>query len=187
MIDARQRFTIFSSFLQSTGKKITISIDTKNNNGVWAEDISNLWTTTDLEVSDWDHLYRVLTKQISQEKYAGSGSWNDAGYINTDLSFNEFQAQAALWMTLKSPIKMNAPIASIDKTFLLFLQNEEMISVIQDPLKKQAKLIQREEYQAGYTEVWGGELSNNRFIFVFVNGKSASTSISVKVEVTSSY
>ena len=88
ILDARQRFIIFSSFLQSAGKKISISIDTKNNNGVWAKDISNLWTTTDLEVADWDHLYNVLTKQISQEKYAGSGSWNDPGYINTNLQIN---------------------------------------------------------------------------------------------------
>ena len=54
-------------------------------------------------------------------------------------------------MTLKSPIKLNAPITKIDKSYLLFLLNEEMIGVNQDSLKKQAKLIQRDEYQTGYT------------------------------------
>ena len=39
-------------------------------------------------------------------------------------------------MTLKSPIKINTPIAKIYKSYLLFLLNEEMAGVNQDPLKK---------------------------------------------------
>lgn len=104
-------------------KKIIISIDTKKCNGVWARDISNIWTTTDIDIVDWDSLDRVLTKQVGQQRYAGSGAWNDPGIINHNLALNEYQTQVILWMMLKAPIKLNAPLAIIEKSRLIWLMN----------------------------------------------------------------
>lgn len=50
-----------------------------------------------------------------------------------------------------------------------------MIAINQDPLGRQADLLKREEHALGYKEIWGGELSRNRYVLIFFNRGSAST------------
>lgn len=44
-----------------------------------------------------------------------------------------------------------------------------MIGVNQDKLGKQGDLIERKVHELGFKEIWGGELSDSRFVVLFFN------------------
>ena len=39
-------------------------------------------------------------------------------------------------------------------------------------------MLKREEHALGYKEIWGGELSNNRYVLIFFNRGTASATFS---------
>jgi len=49
------------------------------------------------------------------------------------------------------------------------LTNEEVIAVNQDPLGKQADLIDDEKTPLDHKQIWGGDLSNKRFVLICLN------------------
>ena len=89
-------------------------------------------------------------RQAGMERYAGSGAWNYLGEIVTSLQMVEFSSQVALWMVLKSPIQLQAPISDLSAEKMSFLLNLELMAISQDSLKKQASLLRHEEYQTGF-------------------------------------
>lgn len=64
---------------------------------------------------------------MGHERYAGSGSWNDAGFLSSSLPYNEFLAQLAAWIALKAPLKLQAPLNSLDSSKLALISNEELL------------------------------------------------------------
>jgi hypothetical protein len=48
--------------------------------------------------------------------------------------------------------------------------NPELIAIHQDTLKQQGKLIIKEDFAKGWQEVWGGKISGNRYVLIFLNG-----------------
>lgn len=72
-------------------------------------------------------------------------------------------------------------LEGISKDTLTILGNEELIAINQDPLGIQASRIRRDVKTDGTFEVWGGELSNNRYVIVFFNRGEVDSDISVNL------
>jgi hypothetical protein len=88
---------------------------------------------------------------------------------------------AGLWLGLKSPIKIPAPLSKIDKAKLSYFMNDELMELSQNTVKQQARLIRHDEYQKGYQSIWGGWLSNNRYVLYLINGMSSTASLTVSL------
>lgn len=54
-----------------------------------------------------------------------------------------------------------------------------MIAINQDPLGKQADLLKRTVHLGGFKEIWGGPLSNKKFILIFFNRSPSGTNFEV--------
>jgi alpha-galactosidase len=113
-----------------------------------------------------------LDKQISLSKYAGAGGWNDPDMLevgNGQMTNDEYQSHFALWAALKAPLLIGCGLTGITQSTLTILGNEEVIAVNQDPLGRQADLISHEESATFHRQIWGGELSKNRLVYVCFN------------------
>jgi alpha-galactosidase len=142
---------------------------------VWAAPVGNSWRTTGDISGSFKSFTEILDKQIGLSRYAGPGAWNDPDMLevgNAGMTNDEYQAHFALWAALKSPLLIGCSLSNISPQTLAILGNEEVIAVNQDSLGKQADLIMHETN----SQVWGGVLSNNRFVYVCFNrGSSAQT------------
>jgi alpha-galactosidase len=88
---------------------------------------------------------------------------------NTYWTLDEYQSHFALWAALKAPLLIGCGIIGITSQSLAILGNEEVIAVNQDPLGVQADLMVNEETSSYHRQIWGGPLSDNRYVFVCFN------------------
>lgn len=138
----------------------------------WAKPVANSWRTT-VDIKDFYLSFlHNLEHQVGLSGYAGPGAWNDPDMLevgNGGMSHEEYQSHFSLWAALKAPLLIGCPLKNISSSTLEILANEEVIAVNQDPLGVQADLLEREIHDGGFKEIWGGELSNNRYTLVFFN------------------
>jgi hypothetical protein len=62
--------------------------------------------------------------QNNLDSYSGSGSWNDPGYLRTELPINEFTAQFVLWAGLKAPMTIDNKLETLEKAKLNLFLNQ---------------------------------------------------------------
>lgn len=91
------------------------------------------------------------------------------------MTNDEYQSHFALWAALKAPLLIGCSLNGISNVTLGILGNKEVIGVNQDPLGKQADLLVHD----GGSQVWGGALSENRFVYVCFNRQDKAMSFSL--------
>lgn len=159
---------------------ISIDYAGKDNIQVWGPAVANLWTTTPRKVTTWSTLENVLWTQTGYQ-YAKAGAWNDAGPLSSILKADAFLVQLAAWLALKSPITLPLPL-QLEPQQLQYILNDELLAIGQDELGEQAQLLKHVEFWSGWQEVWGGRLTKNRYLLVFINGVTTSTSMCVSLK-----
>jgi len=91
------------------------------------------------------------------------------------MTNDEYQSHFALWAALKAPLLIGCSLNGISNVTLGILGNKEVIGVNQDLLGKQADLLVHD----GGSQVWGGALSENRFVYVCFNRQDKAMSFSL--------
>jgi alpha-galactosidase len=133
----------------------------------WAGSVGgNCWRTTgDLGLEKGSELpgfYHIGLSNAQHWQYAKPGQWNDPDYIligwvgnahkqaegtPTTLSPNEQYSYMSMWCLMAAPLIFSGDMEKLDDFTLNILCNAEVIEVDQDPLGKQAPIIERtEEY-----------------------------------------
>ena len=101
-------------------------------------------------------------------RWAGPGAWNDPDMLevgNGGMTHDEYQSHFGLWAALKAPLLIGCSLSGMSNETLNILKNTEVIAVNQDSLGKPADLI----YVQGLSQLWGGQLSHSRFVYVVFN------------------
>ncbi len=131
----------------------------------WAGQVQgNCWRTTgDLGLagaSDLPGFYHIGMSNAQHWEYAKPGEWNDPDYIligwvgdarrqaegtPTTLTPNEQYSYMSMWCLMAAPLIFSGDMEKLDEFTLNILCNSEVIEVDQDPLGKQAKIIQQDE------------------------------------------
>lgn len=93
------------------------------------------------------------------------------------LSAEEERFHFGMWAINKSPLTLGHPILNSTASTLETVGNEEVISINQDSLGKQAELIRR--YTEEEWDVWAGELSGSRTVVGLANWRNSERSVSV--------
>jgi len=128
----------------------------------WGGDVGNFWRTTgDLGLANGSRLpafYNIAFSNARHWANARPGAWNDPDYIlvgwvgdahgmgqgkKTTLTPNEQYSYMSLWSLMAAPLIFSGDMAKLDTFTLNVLCNSEVISVDQDPLGKQAKILRQ--------------------------------------------
>ncbi len=146
----------------------------------WGADVGgNLWRTTGDINDSWSSLSGIGFNQAGHEKYSGPGHWNDpdmlvVGLVGwgpslhpTRLTPDEQYTHISLWCLLDAPLLIGCDLSRIDKFTLSLLSNDEVISVDQDPLGKQASRI----YDENGKQIWAKNMSDgSKAVGLFYTG-----------------
>jgi alpha-galactosidase len=92
------------------------------------------------------------------------------------LSAVEERFHFGMWAINKSPLTLGFPISGTAASTLQIVSNQEVISINQDSLGKQAQLIRR--YTEEEWDIWAGELSGSRMVVGLANWRNSPRSIS---------
>jgi alpha-galactosidase len=143
------RYPAMRDALNKTGRRIYFSMCEwgRENPYLWATPIANSWRTS-IDIKDiYLSFVHNLEHQVGLSAYAGPGAWNDPDMLevgNGGMTNEEYQAHFSLWAALKAPLLIGCALKNISNATLAILGNEEIIAINQDPLGKQADLLERE-------------------------------------------
>jgi alpha-galactosidase len=115
--------------------------------------ISNAWRTGGDIRDNWKSLKSRIFTQDKWAPYARPGHWNDpdmmvVGYVGwgkgpypTALTADEQYTHMSAWCLMSVPLLLGCDLTKLDPFTLSLLTNDEVISVNQDALGKQATVI----------------------------------------------
>ncbi len=132
----------------------------------WGGNVGNSWRTTgDLGLANGGTMpgfYYIGRTNADHWEYARPGNWNDPDYIligyvgsafkmgegvKTSLSPSEQYSYMSMWSLMAAPLIFSGDMAKLDPFTLNILCNHEVISIDQDPLGKQGRIIREENDQ----------------------------------------
>ena len=124
----------------------------------------NIWRMYDDVQDSYDSVQGIVDwvgvnapKGSPMQTAAGPGSWNDPDMLiigNYGLSFDQSQAQMALWSIMAAPLLMGNDLRSLDPAMKDILTNTEVIAVDQDPLGVQGWRVKQDTGQCTKHDVW---------------------------------
>lgn len=108
----------------------------------------NLWRNWDDIDDAWSNVTNILNwfskNQDRLAKFSGPGHWNDPDMLiigNYGLSYEQSKAQMAIWAIMAAPLIMSVDLRTIEPQFKDILLNKDIISINQDPLGIQGRLV----------------------------------------------
>jgi alpha-galactosidase len=158
----------------------------------WGRDVGgNFWRTTDDVGADdartlWQAMEGYGFGEAGKERWAGPGGWNDPDNILVGKILWKGKLQAApispdeqytwvtLWSILDAPMVIASDLTALDPFTLGLLTNDEVLSVNQDALGKQAVRVSQHDG----LEVWLKEMEDGSKVVGFFNRGSTGAEIS---------
>lgn len=186
----RPPYELMGHALDSVSRDIVYSLCEYGFGDVWkwgAEVGGNCWRTTDDIGDAWGTVTSLGFNENHLEEYAGPGHWNDPDMLvvgnlgmgwgakvhPTRLTPNEQITHITLWSMLSAPLLLGCDPATLDRFTKNLLMNDEVLSVNQDPLGKQAWRA----YCDGPTEVWTRPLEDGSTAVALFNRSIVRTPI----------
>lgn len=140
--------------------------------------VANIWRIGfDINAS-WSSMIGLVDENSELFPYAGPGAYNDPDMLEVGKLASEAEDRThfALWAVMAAPLIAGNDIRNMSATTREILTNAELITVNQDPLGSQGRVVASQ----GDVQVWAKELSGtNRRAVVVVNRGSAAASVTV--------
>ncbi|MFB6342148.1 putative Ig domain-containing protein [Saccharicrinis sp. FJH62] len=171
--EMKKPYKLLSKILSNQPRDVVFSLCQYGMGDVWKWGGSvggNLWRTTGDIEDTWESMSGIGFSQFDKAPYAKPGNWNDPDMLvvgklgwgnvrNNRLTPDEQYTHISLWCLLKSPLLIGCDLTSLDDFTLNLLCNNEVLSINQDPLGKQAERI----YNKDNIQMYKAELKGGRF------------------------
>jgi alpha-galactosidase len=144
---------------------------------------ANAWRTAGDIEDTWESVERIGFGQVDLAYFARPGGWNDPDMLvlgrvgggwyqperDTRLTGDEQRTHLTLWALLAAPLLLGCDLAALDQATLDMLLNQELLSLHQDSLGRQACRVGSD----GSIETWRKELADgSSAIGLFNRGSS---------------
>lgn len=165
-LDPEKRYKEIKKNIDATAHKpISINVCRWAYPGTWITEVGDSWRTTEDIRPNWKSVSKLVRMNLYLSAFcrdghyndmdmlalgyegnqSGLGEWNDASAITKDfLNADEENAHFGLWCIMSSPLLIGCKLANIPQRSLALLKNKELIALNQDPLHKQAYVVQHE-------------------------------------------
>ncbi|KAI7815282.1 alpha-N-acetylgalactosaminidase [Rhyzopertha dominica] len=144
--DFEEGYAKMGEYLNKTGRPIVYSCS-------WPAyeeplGIKYLWRNWDDIDDAWSNVTNILgwfsKHQDRIAPFSGPGHWNDPDMLligNYGLSYEQSKAQMAIWAIMAAPLIMSVDLRTISPIYRDILLNKQVISINQDKLGIQGKLV----------------------------------------------
>lgn len=176
--------------LRATGRDFVYSL---SNTGIYEDAaeyarLSNLWRTTGDINDSWKSMSLKGFSQDRWAAYTGPGHWSDpdmlvVGMVGwgpnlhpSNLTPDEQYTHISLWCLLSAPLILGCDLAQLDDFTLGLLTNDEVLSVNQDALGRQATQFSNENDRIVYAK----RLEDGSFAVGLFNRSETEQTVTVK-------
>ncbi|KAM3574912.1 hypothetical protein VYU27_003138 [Nannochloropsis oceanica] len=150
------RYPPMRDALNGTGRPMLYSICEwgLNNPGGWAREVGNSWRTTPDIRDEWTSVMEIVEVNGRRWRYGRRGGWNDPDMLevgNGGMSGEEYRSHMSLWCVMKAPLLIGCDLKGLEigGEILNLLGNEEVLSVNQDALGRQARRVWSSALEGG--------------------------------------
>ena len=160
-LDEQQRYTEIANAINHTARKsVDINICRWAFPGTWAENVAASWRISSDIRSRWSSIKNIIEKNMYLSAFARNGHFNDMDMleIGRGLKKNEEEVHFGMWCMMCSPLLIGCDLTTIPQQSLNLLTNQELIALNQDPLGKQAYVVQED----GDCKVFVKDIITNR-------------------------
>ncbi len=112
----------------------------------WGAKAGNLWRTTPDINPCWKWIIMLYRHTAKLHEYSSIGAWNDPDMLevgNGKLTYEQNKSHFSLWCMMNAPLILGNDLRCIKQDVLDIVTNKNLISINQDPLGKQAKLMKK--------------------------------------------
>ncbi|XP_069100942.1 alpha-N-acetylgalactosaminidase-like [Argopecten irradians] len=182
-------YPVMRKFLNMTGRPILYTcewpLQLKKPDYKAVAENCNIFRIYDDIQDSWDSVTSIINF-YAEDKYnfssvAGPGNFNDPDMIivgNFGLSEEQERVQMAMWAMFAAPLLMSNDLRNIRPGSKAILQNKRVISINQDPLGVQGRLISK----SGSIQIWSKPLTpkgNSAFTILNLVDGGSGTLVSV--------
>ncbi len=146
----------------------------------WGAKAGNLWRTTPDINPCWKWIIMLYRHTAKLHEYSSIGAWNDPDMLevgNGKLTYEQNKSHFSLWCMMNAPLILGNDLRCIKQDVLDIVTNKNLISINQDPLGKQAKLMKK-----GSIDILAKPLSSNRTAICLFNSKKGKKQASVDLQ-----
>lgn len=144
-LDERERYTAVCRIIDSVARRpVAINLCRWAFPGTWARTIAASWRISPDITPDWSSVRSIIEKNLYLSAFARDGRFNDMDMleIGRGLSDTEEQTHFGMWCMMASPLLIGCDLTTIPEQSLALLSNPELIALDQDPLGRQAYVVQ---------------------------------------------
>lgn len=172
LTELKKPYTVMRTALNKVNRDIMYSLCQYGWGEVWkwgGEVGGNSWRTTGDITDTWASLSRIGFAQDKGSPYAQPGNYNDPDMLvvgkvgwgprlhNSRLTADEQYTHISLWSLLASPLLIGCDMGQLDDFTMNLLTNDEVLSIDQDALGKQAyKLLDKDSIQVWVKDLQDG-------------------------------
>ncbi|PRY55144.1 alpha-galactosidase [Arcticibacter pallidicorallinus] len=153
---AMKPFQVMGDLLRAQPRDIVYSLCQYGMSDVWKWGNSvggQTWRTTNDITDTWTSVKNIALAQDQSAAWSKPGSWNDPDMLvvgtvgwgdphPSKLKPDEQYLHFSLWSLFSAPLLIGCDMEKLDAFTLNLLTNDEVISINQDPLGKQATCVQ---------------------------------------------
>lgn len=146
-LDEERRYTEIRRAIDEVGcGHVSINLCRWAFPGTWARDLAQSWRISGDIAPNWGSVKHIIGKNLYLSAYARDGHYNDMDMleIGRGLSPAEEEVHFGMWCILGSPLLIGCDLTTIPEASLRLLGNDELIALNQDPLGRQAYVVQHE-------------------------------------------
>ena len=114
--------------------------------GTWAASLAQSWRISGDIAPNWNSVRHIIGKNLYLSAYARNGHYNDMDMLEVGrgLSQNEEEVHFGMWCMMSSPLLIGCDLTDIPEPSFRLLTNEDLIALNQDPLGRQAYVVQHD-------------------------------------------
>ncbi|MBN2084696.1 MAG: glycoside hydrolase family 27 protein [Anaerolineales bacterium] len=174
-----------SNALKATGRPIVFSMCSWGFPGSWVagQKVAHLWRTTSDIQDTWESILKIMDANSVPAVFAGPGHWNDPDMLevgNGGMTDTEYRSHFTMWALMAAPLIAGNDLRGMPQATIDILTAPEVITVNQDPLGYQGRLVGNIEGKTK-PEVWSKVLSgDNAQAVALLNRSDRAAEITVK-------
>jgi hypothetical protein len=146
-LDEEERYTeIVNAIRDVSPRSISLNICRWAYPGTWVKKLARSWRISGDISPDWGSVKHIISKNMYLSAFAGEGHYNDMDMLEIGRGMNptEEETHFGMWCIMSSPLLIGCDLTTIPEFSMNLLKNPELIALNQDPLGRQAYVVQHE-------------------------------------------
>lgn len=146
LLDPETSYHKIKEAMDATGRKgLQLNVCRWDYPGTWVDKLGGSWRISHDISCSWNSVKDIIAQNLYLSAYAENG-YNDMDMLEVGrkLTPEEDNTHFAMWCIMSSPLLIGCDLTTLKPKTMQLLTNKDLISLNQDPLGKQAYVINRQ-------------------------------------------